>query len=248
LNRIAQFAQLSPKEEVELTLEAQKDNTDSLEKIVNANSRLVVSIAKQYQNQGLSLKDLVAEGNVGLVKAVLRFKSDSDLPFRFYAIWWIRQTLLQALAENSRLKRLKSNSIKELEKLNDVYIYLEEFLNREPSIKELAEASLSHSMSMPHAKLLSVINPIENSIDQIQVKLPSEAINAEKTSEMLEFISSNLGSFSHEEATVCSFYFKSDLSNIDETANHFNLSRDETASVISKTIRKIRHLKRSNRS
>ena len=248
LNRIFQFAQFSPKEEVDLALEAQADNTESLKKLVDGNAKLVVTVAKQYQNQGLSLKDLVSEGNVGLVKAVMKFKNDSGQPFKYYAIWWIRQSLLQALAENSRLKRLKSDSPKDLEKLNNVYIYLEEVLNREPTPKELAEASLAHSLSMPHAKLLSAINPTLTSIDSESVKLPSEAAHPEKSKEMHAFIGNNLSLFSEQENQISTYFLSQEKADLMKTASHFELGLDETGSIIAKTIRKIRHLKRYNKS
>jgi len=248
LNRIFQFAQFSPKEEIDLALEAQGDNTESLKKLVDGNAKLVVTVAKQYQNQGLSLKDLVSEGNVGLVKAVLKFKNDSGQPFKYYAIWWIRQALLQALAENSRLKRLKSDSPKDIEKLNNVYVYLEEVLNREPTPKELAEASLAHSLSMPHAKLLSALNPIVSNVELESFKLPSEATHPVQSKEMLAFIKANLSSFTEQEKEISTYFFNDDNAVLEEAATHFELGLDETGSIIAKTIRKIRHLKRYNKS
>ena len=248
LNRIIQFAQFSPKEEVDLAIEAQADNTEALKKLVDGNAKLVITVSKQYQNQGLSLKDLVSEGNIGLVKAVMKFKNNSGQPFKYYAIWWIRQSLLQALAENSRLKRLKSDSPKDIEKLNNVYTYLEEVLNREPTPRELAEASLTHSLSMPHAKLLSAMNPILSSVESESFKLPSEATQPEKSKEMHSIMSNNMSSFSEQENQITMYFLQEENADLQKTAFHFDLGLEQTGSIIAKSIRKIRYLKRFNKS
>ncbi|MGQ9863943.1 MAG: sigma-70 family RNA polymerase sigma factor [Bacteroidia bacterium] len=140
LQEIGKVDLISPDEEVQLARRIRAGDEEALEKLVQANLRFVVSVAKQYQNQGLPLSDLVSEGNLGLIKAAKRFDETRGFKFISYAVWWIRQSILQALAEQSRIVRLPLNRVGALNKINKVFSRLEQEYEREPSPEEIAEA------------------------------------------------------------------------------------------------------------
>ena len=140
LQEIGKVELLSTDEEVALTTRIRQGDRIALEKLVKANLRFVVSVAKQYQNQGLSLSDLVNEGNLGLIKAAQRFDETRGFKFISYAVWWIRQAILQSLAEQSRIVRLPLNKVGSLSKINRAFSSLEQEYEREPSAEELADA------------------------------------------------------------------------------------------------------------
>ncbi|WP_365939969.1 RNA polymerase sigma factor RpoD/SigA [Thermoflavifilum sp.] len=139
LQEIGKVDLLSPEEEVELAIRIKQGDQQALEKLTKANLRFVVSVAKQYQNQGLSLCDLINEGNLGLIKAAQRFDETRGFKFISYAVWWIRQSILQALAEQSRIVRLPLNKVGLSNKISKTYCQLEQEYEREPSAEELAE-------------------------------------------------------------------------------------------------------------
>src|SRR6478736_10433004 len=139
LQEIGKVDLLTPDEEVELAKRIKEGDQIALEKLTKANLRFVVSVAKQYQNQGLSLGDLINEGNLGLIKAAQRFDETRGFKFISYAVWWIRQSILQALVEQSRMVRLPLNKVGSLSKLNKIMIHFEQQHEREPSQEELAD-------------------------------------------------------------------------------------------------------------
>jgi RNA polymerase primary sigma factor len=139
LQEIGKVDLLTPDEEIELAIRIKKNDHLALEKLVKANLRFVVSVAKQYQNQGLSLGDLINEGNLGLIKAARRFDETRGFKFISYAVWWIRQSILQAIAEQSRIVRLPLNRVGALNKIGKAYSNLEQEYEREPSAHELAQ-------------------------------------------------------------------------------------------------------------
>jgi RNA polymerase primary sigma factor len=139
LQEIGRVALLSPEDEVELARKIKKGDEKSLHKLVSANLRFVVSVSKQYQNQGLSLPDLINEGNMGLMKAAGRFDETKGFKFISYAVWWIRQAILQALAEQARIVRLPLNKIGAVNKVNNVSARLEQKFEREPTHQEIAQ-------------------------------------------------------------------------------------------------------------
>src|SRR5271168_4309520 len=139
LQEIGKVDLITPEEEVQLAIKIKQGDQRALEKLTKANLRFVVSVAKQYQNQGLSLSDLINEGNLGLIKAAQRFDETRGFKFISYAVWWIRQSILQALAEQSRIVRLPLNKIGSINKINKAYAKLEQQLEREPTADELAE-------------------------------------------------------------------------------------------------------------
>src|ERR1700751_4994252 len=138
LQEIGKVELLDPEEEIELAQRIKKGDQKALEKLTKANLRFVVSVAKQYQNQGLSLGDLINEGNLGLIKAAQRFDETRGFKFISYAVWWIRQSILQALAEQSRIVRLPLNRVGSLNKISKTFSELEQEFEREPSTEELA--------------------------------------------------------------------------------------------------------------
>src|SRR5690554_3204718 len=139
LQEIGKVDLLTPEEEVDLAKRIKQGDQEALENLTKANLRFVVSVAKQYQNQGLSLSDLINEGNLGLIKAAKRFDETRGFKFISYAVWWIRQSILQALAEQSRIVRLPLNKVGSLNKINRAFSQLEQEFEREPSSDELAE-------------------------------------------------------------------------------------------------------------
>src|ERR1051326_1489771 len=138
LQEIGRVELLDPEEEIDLARRIKKGDQKALEKLTKANLRFVVSVAKQYQNQGLSLGDLINEGNLGLIKAAKRFDETRGFKFISYAVWWIRQSILQALAEQSRIVRLPLNKIGSINKINKTFAKLEQQYEREPSAAEIA--------------------------------------------------------------------------------------------------------------
>src|ERR1700693_3141813 len=138
LQEIGKVDLITPEEEVQLAIRIKQGDQKALDKLTKANLRFVVSVAKQYQNQGLTLGDLINEGNLGLIKAAERFDETRGFKFISYAVWWIRQSILQALAEQSRIVRLPLNKIGSLNKINKAFAKLEQEFEREPSAEELS--------------------------------------------------------------------------------------------------------------
>src|SRR5919112_3321243 len=170
LQEIGKVELLTPEEEVQLALKIRQGDQKALDRLTKANLRFVVSVAKQYQNQGLTLPDLINEGNLGLIKAAQRFDETKGFKFISYAVWWIRQSILQALAEQSRIVRLPLNKVGSLNKINKAYSKLEQDYEREPSADELAdllevsaeEVATTLQMSIRH---VSVDGPISEGED-----------------------------------------------------------------------------------
>src|ERR1700749_5079169 len=139
LQEIGKVELISPEDEVKLAMRIRQGDQKALERLTKANLRFVVSVAKQYQNQGLSLPDLINEGNLGLIKAAQRFDETRGFKFISYAVWWIRQSILQSLAEQARIVRLPLNQVGSLNKINKTFSRLEQEYEREPSPEELAD-------------------------------------------------------------------------------------------------------------
>src|SRR6202166_3397242 len=139
LQEIGKVELITPEEEVKLAIRIKQGDQKALDKLTKANLRFVVSVAKQYQNQGLTLPDLINEGNLGLIKAAQRFDETRGFKFISYAVWWIRQSILQAVAEHSRIVRLPLNRVSSLHKLGKAYSQLEQEFEREPSPEELSK-------------------------------------------------------------------------------------------------------------
>ncbi len=258
LQEIGKVDLLTPQEEIELAKEIKKGNQQALEKLVKANLRFVVSVAKQYQNQGLSLGDLINEGNLGLIKAAKRFDETRGFKFISYAVWWIRQSILQALAEQSRIVRLPLNRVGALNKIGKAYSSLEQEYEREPSATELAKEldmdvneiadtlkiSGRHvSMDAPFGqgednRLLDVLsNDQQPSPDQ---KLMEDSLRSE--------IERALSTLTEREGEVIRLYFglgKEHSLTLEEIGEKFNLTRERVRQIKEKAIRRLRHASRS---
>ncbi|OGU32337.1 MAG: RNA polymerase subunit sigma [Ignavibacteria bacterium GWA2_35_9] len=258
LQEIGRVNLLTPDEEIRLAIQIKKGNSQALETLAKANLRFVVSVAKQYQNQGLSLGDLINEGNLGLIKAAKRFDETRGFKFISYAVWWIRQSILQALAEQSRIVRLPLNRVGALNKIGKAYSNLEQEFEREPSASELAQKldmevsevadtlkiSGRHvSMDAPFSQgeensLLDVIHNDElPSPDQ---ELMKESLKAE--------IDRALSTLTEREAEVIKLYFglnKDHSLTLEEIGERFNLTRERVRQIKEKAIRRLRHASRS---
>lgn len=258
LQEIGKVDLLTPEEEIDLAVSIKRDDPLALERLVKSNLRFVVSVAKQYQNQGLSLGDLINEGNLGLIKAAKRFDETRGFKFISYAVWWIRQSILQALAEQSRIVRLPLNRVGALNKLGKAYSNLEQEFEREPSASELAQEldmdvtevtdalkiSGRHvSMDAPFAqgeenRLLDVIsNDQQPSPD---FNLMSESLKNE--------IERALSTLTDREAEVVKLYFglnKEHSLTLEEIGEKFNLTRERVRQIKEKAIRRLRHASRS---
>ncbi|MEM1405566.1 MAG: RNA polymerase sigma factor RpoD/SigA [Bacteroidota bacterium] len=258
LQEIGKVDLLTPDEEVELAQRIKDGDHLALEKLTKANLRFVVSVAKQYQNQGLTLGDLINEGNLGLIKAAQRFDETRGFKFISYAVWWIRQSILQALAEQSRIVRLPLNRVGSLNKISKTFSELEQKFEREPSPDELAEVlevttaevvdtmkiSGRHvSMDAPFAqgeenRLLDVLeNELEETPDN---ELMNDSLRRE--------VQRALSTLTQREADVVTLYFGLNGEHaltLEEIGEKFDLTRERVRQIKEKAIRRLRHTSRS---
>ncbi|UII19055.1 MULTISPECIES: sigma-70 family RNA polymerase sigma factor [Fulvivirga] len=258
LQEIGKVDLLTPDEEVELAQRIREGDQLALEKLTKANLRFVVSVAKQYQNQGLSLGDLINEGNLGLIKAAQRFDETRGFKFISYAVWWIRQSILQALAEQSRIVRLPLNRVGSLNKISKTFSELEQKYEREPSPDELAEVlevttaevvdtmkiSGRHvSMDAPfvQGEENSLLDVLENDLDETP---DSELMNDSLRREVQRALST----LTQREADVITLYFGLNGEHsmtLEEIGEKFNLTRERVRQIKEKAIRRLRHTSRS---
>jgi RNA polymerase primary sigma factor len=258
LSEIAKEPLLTPEEEIQLAIKIRNGDTSALERLIKSNLRFVVSVAKQYQNQGLSLGDLINEGNVGLMKAARRFDETRGFKFISYAVWWIRQSILQALAEQSRIVRLPLNRVGTLNRIGKEYGRLEQEFEREPSPEELANAlemdveELSDVMLM-NGKPMSMDAPFnqndENSLHDVLVNDDLPSPDEELMTESLKAeIKNALDVLNEREKEVLKLYFGIDTDQaltLEEIGEKFNLTRERVRQIKEKAIRKLRHNSRS---
>jgi RNA polymerase primary sigma factor len=258
LQEIGKVSLITPEEEVHLAREIQAGNQEALEKLTKANLRFVVSVAKQYQNQGLSLGDLINEGNLGLIKAAKRFDETRGFKFISYAVWWIRQSILQALAEQSRIVRLPLNRVGALNKIGKELSKLEQEYERIPSAAELAE-SLEMSITEVADTLrisgrhLSVDAPFAQGEDNrlLDVLENEETPNPdnELMGESLKVeIERALSKLTKREAEVIRLYFgigREHSLTLEEIGERFDLTRERVRQIKEKALRKLRHHNRS---
>lgn len=255
LQDISKVELITAEEEVELAQRIREGDQAALEKLTNANLRFVVSVAKQYQNQGLKLPDLINEGNVGLVKAAKRFDETRGFKFISYAVWWIRQSILQALAEQSRVVRLPLNKIGVINKINKAYSHLEQELQRPPSAEEIAE-ELDMAPSQVKTALrnsgrhLSMDAPFkegENESNLYDVLSSGESPNPDdnlmRDSLCIE-INRALDTLSPREADVIRLNFgigNQPAMTLQEIGDTFDLSRERVRQIREKGIRRLKH-------
>ncbi|NIK74596.1 RNA polymerase primary sigma factor [Thermonema lapsum] len=258
LQEIGKVDLLTPEEEVELAKRIREGDQLALEKLTKANLRFVVSVAKQYQNQGLSLGDLINEGNLGLIKAAQRFDETRGFKFISYAVWWIRQSILQALAEQSRIVRLPLNRVGSLNKISKTYSELEQRYEREPSPEELAEElDVSPEEVIDTLKIsgrhVSVDAPFvqgeENSLLDVLENDSEESPDTGLVNESLRReIQRALSTLSEREADVITLYFGLNGEHpltLEEIGERFNLTRERVRQIKEKAIRRLRHASRS---
>ncbi len=258
LQEIGKVGLLTATEEIELAIRIKKDDSIALEKLVKSNLRFVVSVAKQYQNQGLSIGDLINEGNLGLIKAAKRFDETRGFKFISYAVWWIRQSILQALAEQSRIVRLPLNRVGALNKIGKVYSNLEQEFEREPSASELAneldmditDVSDALRNSGKHISMDAPFSRTEESrlIDLIENEEQPSPDQSLMTDSLKEEIERTLSSLTEREAEVIKLYFGLNVEHsltLEEIGEKFNLTRERVRQIKEKAIRRLRHTSRS---
>ena len=244
-------------EEVELARRIRHGDRAALEKLVKANLRFVVSVAKQYQNQGLSLPDLIDEGNLGLIKAAEKFDETRGFKFISYAVWWIRQSILQALAEQSRIVRLPLNQVGSLNKINKAYQRFEQEFERKPSAEELAELldipvdKIADTLKMS-GRQVSVDAPFvegeDNSLIDVMVNEDSPNADHSLINESLSReIDRALATLAPREADIIRKFFGIGVpeKTLEEIGIEFHLTRERVRQIKEKAIR---HLKSSSRS
>jgi RNA polymerase primary sigma factor len=251
---------ITAEEEVELAIRIQAGDKLALEKLTKANLRFVVSVAKQYQNQGLSLPDLINEGNVGLIKAAKRFDEKRGFKFISYAVWWIRQSILQALAEQARIVRLPLNKIGTINKINKAFSELEQRLERPPSAQELAdflEVSLNdvRQSLQNNGRHVSMDAPLVNgdeSSSSMYDVLPNDSLPGPEKELLMESlrkeIDRSLSTLTSREGEVVKMYFglgqKTPLT-LEEIGERFDLTRERVRQIKEKAIRRLKHTSRS---
>lgn len=260
LNEISRFEPLHPEREVELAIRVRQGDRKALKELTEANLRFVVSVAKDYQGQGLPLTDLINEGNLGLIKAAERFDETRGFKFISYAVWWIRQSVLQALAEHSRIVRLPLNRVGTISKINKASERLEQQFERPPRSDELSKqldmkmneindaqriSRRHHSLDTPFA------DDDKNSLLDILPDSVSDEPDKELHLDSLkEEVKSALSSLKERERDVIKMYFGIDYEyalTLNEIGEEFGLTRERVRQIKEKAIRRLRHRSRSRR-
>jgi RNA polymerase primary sigma factor len=254
LQEIGKVDLITPEEEVQLAIRIKQGDQKALEKLTKANLRFVVSVAKQYQNQGLSLSDLINEGNLGLIKAAQRFDETRGFKFISYAVWWIRQSILQALAEQSRIVRLPLNKVGLSNKISKAYSMLEQEFEREPSTEELAELleigteEVETTLGVA-ARHVSVDAPFVDSEDNSLLDV-LENPNADAADADLEHhdslrceIERSLSTLTDRQRDVIKLYFGIGVEHpmsLEDIGEKFSLTRERVRQIKDKAITKLR--------
>lgn len=254
LQEIGKVELITPEEEVRLAALIRQGDQRALDRLTKANLRFVVSVAKQYQNQGLSLPDLINEGNVGLIKAAQRFDETRGFKFISYAVWWIRQSILQALAEQSRIVRLPLNKVGLTNRIQKAYSTLEQQFEREPSAEELAEMlqmdldEVSATLGIS-ARHVSMDTPLSEGEDSTLIDV-LENPNAEKTDGDLDHneslkteIDRSLKTLTERQKEVICYFFGIGVDHpmsLEDIGEKFNLTRERVRQIKDKAITKLR--------
>ena len=258
LQEIGKYELISVEEEVELAQRIKRGDQSAIEKLTKANLRFVVSVAKQYQNQGLNLPDLINEGNLGLIKAAEKFDETRGFKFISYAVWWIRQSIMQAINEQSRIVRLPLNQVSSLSKYNKAVSEFEQKYQRRPSVEEL-----SQMLDLPTEKVADAmrLSGKHSSIDApfvqgeegslIDVLADADAVKADSglMSESLnKEIERALSTLTERERTILklSFCIRVPEMSLEEIGDKFGLTRERVRQIREKAIRKLRSTSRSN--
>ena len=260
LQEIGRVDLITAEEEVRLAQRIREGDKAALERLTKANLRFVVSVAKQYQNQGLSLPDLINEGNMGLMKAAERFDETRGFKFISYAVWWIRQSILQALADQARIVRLPLNKIGTISKINRAYSELEQRLERPPSAEELAEElecsvnDIRNSLKNNgrHVSMDAPLVADDQSSSSMYDILPNDALPGPEKNLVLESlrkdIERSLSTLTLREGDVVRLYFglngKHPMT-LEEIGERFELTRERVRQIKEKAIRRLKHTSRS---
>jgi RNA polymerase primary sigma factor len=257
LQEIGREELISVEEEVELAQRIKRGDQAALERLTRANLRFVVSVAKQYQNQGLSLPDLINEGNLGLIKAAEKFDETRGFKFISYAVWWIRQSILQALAEQSRIVRLPLNQVGSLNKIHKALSRFEQENERAPSSEEL-----SAILSLPREKIadtlrvagrhVSVDAPFVDGEDNslLDVLVNNDSPNADRgliNESLSREVDRALSTLTERERDIVKYFFGigAPEMTLEEIGEHFGLTRERVRQIKEKAIRRLRHSTRS---
>ena len=258
LEEIGDFEPLKPDREVELAIKIKQGNHTALEELVKANLRFVVSVAKDYQGQGLPLTDLINEGNLGLIKAAGRFDETRGFKFISYAVWWIRQSILQALAEHSRIVRLPLNRVGTISKITKTAEKLEAEIERSPNEKEIGrqlnmtpdEVIDAMRISRRHQSLNAPFRDGDKNslIDIIKDENQLEPDTPLMNDSLKDEISNSLDTLKDRERMVIKMYFGIERDyalTLNEIGEEFNLTRERVRQIKEKAIRRLRHRSRS---
>ncbi|NJC25508.1 sigma-70 family RNA polymerase sigma factor [Neolewinella antarctica] len=259
LQEIGKVDLLTPEEEVDLAKRIKQGDQIALEKLTKANLRFVVSVAKQYQNQGLSLSDLINEGNLGLIKAAQRFDETRGFKFISYAVWWIRQSILQALAEQSRIVRLPLNKVGSLNKINKAFSRLEQAFEREPSSEELAgeleisasEVETTLGVAARHVSMdAPFVEGEDNSLLDVLANkaTPGTDTNLEYKESLRREIDRSLGTLTERQCDVIKLYYGIGVEHpmsLEDIGEKFGLTRERVRQIKDKAINKLRGANRS---
>lgn len=257
LHEIGKVDLITAEEEVELARRIKLGDNKSLERLIKSNLRFVISVSKQYQNQGLSLQDLINEGNLGLIKAALRFDETRGFKFISYAVWWIRQSILQAIAEQARIVRLPLNKIGSINRINKTFSKLEQRFEREPSIQELAEAmevapddikeslkSASRHVSMDAPLLQDEEGTLYDMLLSKDTPSPDKGLLTESLRKEIE---RSLSTLTYREANIIRLYFGLNGKHqhtLEEIGEEFNLTRERVRQIKEKAIKRLKNVTR----
>ena len=253
LQDIAKERLLTPEEEVELAQRIRLGDQYALDQLVRSNLRFVVSVAKQYQNQGLSLQDLITEGNMGLMKAARRFDETRGFKFISYAVWWIRQSILQAVAEQARIIRLPLNQVGAISRLKKVSAMLEQKYHRKPSVAEIAqeldlpEAKVENLMGM-NMRQISTDAPLDDDDDGnfLDVYVEQDSVSTDQAVESessQNAVKRALGNLSEKERKVIDLYYGIDSPreySLDEIAMELGISRERTRQIRDRALKRLK--------
>ncbi len=260
LQEIGRVELITPEEEVNLARQIKLGDQQALDRLTKANLRFVVSVAKQYQNQGLSLPDLINEGNLGLIKAAQRFDETRGFKFISYAVWWIRQSILQSLAEQARIVRLPLNKVGLTNRIQKAYSTLEQEYEREPSAEELAaylemdieEVTASSNISSRH---VSIDTPLSEGEDNTLLDV-LENDNVDRTDSELDHnislkieIERSLTALTERQKEVICYFFGIGVDHpmsLEDIGEHFHLTRERVRQIKDKAITKLRAANRTN--
>jgi RNA polymerase primary sigma factor len=258
---ISKYPMISTDEEVELSVQIRNGDEDALHRLVLANLRFVISVAKQFQNQGLSFPDLINEGNLGLLRAAKRFDETRGFKFISYAVWWIRQAILQAISEHTRVVRLPLNRLSSINKISKAIPYLEQEFEREPTDDEIAEylempnndVSIANKIKNRHISFDKPLSQDGNDEFNLYDLIQTGNIPSPDEDIMRESIATNINraltKLSEREANILSMSFGlsgTAIYTLQEIANNYNMSSERVRQIRSKGILKLKRLLKEN--